>query len=602
MLYNVSNITISIYKTDLTLRPHIPHWFPFALLVAGILATLILSFLVYSIAEIKDQLRFVNSAQKAQDTLDSNLNNYVTILRAGAGLFAASQDVTRDEFQAFANKLELRQHYLGMQGIGFALLVKPEEKEQVINTMQQQLQTNFNFRPDNLRSEYYPIIYLEPQDKRNKAAIGYDMFSDMVRRAAMERARDSGQPAASGKVTLVQEIDQNKQAGFLIYVPVYENNTILTTVDDRRRAIKGFVYSPFRADDLLNGIFNNNSTLEVDLSVYDENQVNDQNLLHKSSTRNSNSIFPFKSSLRIQTNMEIWGRQWTLVSTPNTHFVYSLEYYLIPLTLLGGWSLSFIAFALVRIQIKAREEAEKVADKLRLSQQALRQSEKLKDEFLSIASHELKTPVTSLKAYTQILHKRFLAQGDVETANNLGKMDGQLNKLNGLISDLLDVSKIEAGRLKFNERLLDIDDLVTEITEEMQRTTTKHSIVIEGTTKQSVVGDRERIGQVLINLLSNAIKYSPDSEKIIIKRELVKNNILISVQDFGVGIPKESQSKIFGRFYRVGGPKREIFSGFGLGLYISAEIVKRHGGKIWVESSDGFGSMFCFTLPLKKII
>ncbi len=222
--------------------------------------------------------------------------------------------------------------------------------------------------------------------------------------------------------------------------------------------------------------------------------------------------------------------------------------------------------------------------------------ESQKDDFMGIVSHELKTPVTSIKAFTQVLQNRFAKAGDEKSTMLLGKMDAQINKLTSLIEDLLDVTKIEGGNLQFNEEYFSFDELVSEVVEEIQRTTNKHIIEKVGTTKKTVCGDKDRVGQVIINMLTNAIKYSPHSDKIIVKASVDTGNVTLCVQDFGVGIPKERQQQVFERFYRVSG--NETIPGIGLGLYISAEIIKRQNGKIWVESEQGKGSTFCFSLPV----
>ncbi len=225
--------------------------------------------------------------------------------------------------------------------------------------------------------------------------------------------------------------------------------------------------------------------------------------------------------------------------------------------------------------------------------------ERQKDDFISIASHELKTPVTSLKAYVQVLTRRFQKQGNIETAEQLKKMDLQLTKLTNLIKDLLDVTKIESGRLSMKFEQFDINSLTKETIEEMQRTTDKHRISVEGNARRKVFGDRERIGQVLMNLLSNAIKYSPDAKKIDVSVIQTDEETKVCVRDYGVGIPKELQKHIFERFFRVSGNREDTFPGLGLGLYVSADIIKRHKGKIWVESEKDQGALFCFTIPSK---
>lgn len=225
--------------------------------------------------------------------------------------------------------------------------------------------------------------------------------------------------------------------------------------------------------------------------------------------------------------------------------------------------------------------------------------EKQKDEFIGIASHELKTPVTSIKAYTQVLKRKFEKRGDTNSAYQLAKMDAQINKLADLIGDLLDVTKIQAGKLQFHIEEFDFDELVKEIVEIMQLTAENHDIHLQGSTHKKVYGDKERIGQVITNLISNAIKYSPHNKEIIVKMTGHADKVELCVQDFGVGIEKDKQDKIFERFYRVSGPENMTFPGLGLGLYISSEIIKRLGGKIWVESVLGKGSSFSFMIPIE---
>lgn len=228
--------------------------------------------------------------------------------------------------------------------------------------------------------------------------------------------------------------------------------------------------------------------------------------------------------------------------------------------------------------------------------------EKQKDEFISIASHELKTPVTSIKSYGQVLRLRFEKEGNDKAADMLRKMDAQVDKLTNLIGDLLDVTKIETGRVQYNNKIFSFDELVSELVEELQRTTDRQTLLQEGKVNKKIYADRERIGQVVTNLLSNAIKYSPHTDKIIIHSSYDHGHVKVCVQDFGVGIPEEKLDKVFERFFRISGPGKETFPGLGLGLYISSEIIKRHGGRIWVESIIGKGSTFCFILPVKPMI
>ncbi|HRP57101.1 PAS domain S-box protein [Agriterribacter sp.] len=223
-----------------------------------------------------------------------------------------------------------------------------------------------------------------------------------------------------------------------------------------------------------------------------------------------------------------------------------------------------------------------------------------KDEFMSIVSHELKTPVTSLKAFAQLLEMKFSTAGDESSSAIMRRMDMQITKLNTLISDLLDITRLDEGKLSFKKEIFSFTDLVNETVEELQRISTGHTLVTEIFSNCLLTGDRERTGQVLTNFITNAIKYSPKSNKVIIKVTMHNDSVVCAVKDFGIGIDKSKQSRIFSRFYRVEGEKFDTFPGLGLGLYISAEIIKKQSGKIWFESEPMKGSTFYFSLPVNK--
>lgn len=221
-----------------------------------------------------------------------------------------------------------------------------------------------------------------------------------------------------------------------------------------------------------------------------------------------------------------------------------------------------------------------------------------KDAFIGIASHELKTPITALKAYAEILEKRFEKRGDPKDKYFIANILEQTDRLTSLIDDLLNVSRIDSGKLELHLNQIDLVALIKKVIRDFQYTTKSHGISFEGPDTFSVNADENRIEQVLINLISNAIKYSPDGEKILLSLSTDKTEVVVSVQDFGLGIAKEDQPDLFTRFYRTKEKEESKITGFGLGLYISAQIIKMHRGKMWVESEKGKGSTFYFSLPL----
>ena len=224
--------------------------------------------------------------------------------------------------------------------------------------------------------------------------------------------------------------------------------------------------------------------------------------------------------------------------------------------------------------------------------------EKRKDEFMTIASHELKTPVTSLKIYTQYLQEYFQKCHDPVALELLNKMNQQLGRLTNLIRDLLDVSRLEAGKLQLRTSIFDLTKIVKETIAIVQLTTEKHTIYLTSSRVAMVQADPDRISQVLVNLLTNAVKYSPQSDRIEVSVNADNEQVKVCIRDYGLGIPKSKRKQVFDRFFRLNRPKSETYAGFGLGLYICAQIIDRHEGKIWVQNTVGPGSTFCFSLPI----
>lgn len=223
--------------------------------------------------------------------------------------------------------------------------------------------------------------------------------------------------------------------------------------------------------------------------------------------------------------------------------------------------------------------------------------EQQKDEFLTIASHELKTPVTGIKAYTELLLRLFRQAGQEEPIALMEKLDGQVDRLTGLIKSLLDATRIAEGQLPLHKETIDLNAKITNCVQDLQRLSPQHTLLFIPGEIGPVAVDRERICQVITNLISNAVKYSPGAKDVTIATVAFEDGVKVSVQDKGIGIPAELLDKVFDRFFRIGREQVNTFPGMGLGLYISAGIVHRHGGRIVAESTPGEGSLFYFTLP-----
>lgn len=237
----------------------------------------------------------------------------------------------------------------------------------------------------------------------------------------------------------------------------------------------------------------------------------------------------------------------------------------------------------------------------------LKKLEQRKDDFIKMASHELKTPITSINGYVQLMLNIFneadeqrLRASKQTIKSSLHTISKQVVKLTRLISELLDLSRIESGKLELHKTAFDLGNLVEEIVQDIRQTASKHAIILHNEFEGKVLADKDRIAQVLLNLLTNAIKYSPDSDSIELLVDNNKESATITVKDRGIGIDSRDHMRIFERFYRAEGKSEQTFPGFGIGLFIASEIIQRHNGSISVQSEKGKGSVFTVSIPIKS--
>lgn len=561
------------------------YWPPILFLSLGLLVTAGATFAVAEIGRFRAQTRFSANVTAARVTIQERIHAHISLLYSVAGLFAASDTVGYDEFHRFVQRLELSETYSGTQGVGFSARVRPEERAAFEAQARENL-PDFRIWPEEPREEYHAILYLEPLDARNRAAMGYDMYTEAVRRDAMSRARDTGAAAASGAVTLVQEIDDDeRQAGFLIYVPVYEGGAVPPTVEARRERLLGFAYSPFRAGDLFRDILGKERGLRVAVAIYDGGAAIPEALLHQTIEQPAGYRPAFSTSETII----IAGRPWTIRYSTLPGFDASGEQTLAPLTAAAGLLLSLILFFVALAQARARHEAE--------------QAVRIRDTFLSVASHELKTPLTSLYGNAQLLQRR-MARGTPfgeREQSNVNAIVAQTRRLAKLIDELLDHTRLREGRLEIQRAPLDLAEIVRRVAAELGPTFERHTLSLELPTEPlPILGDPMRVEQILVNLIGNAVKYSPKGGAVEVSAEQAGPWAQVRVRDQGIGIPAAAQPRLFSQFYRAPNAVGKHISGMGIGLYIVKELVERHGGTITFESKEGEGSTFTVRLPLAE--
>ena len=355
---------------------------PFLVLIGSLALTALVTFYGRRVAQTRDEARFHTAIQRTEEAIQKRVKMYVEPLRAASAFFAGNPEVTAGEFRAFFATLSPGERYPGILGIGFSKRFSAAEKESLERQMRREALPDFVVWPAAERAEYHAVLYLEPLDRRNRAAIGFDMFTEPVRRAAMERARNTAEAAASGKVTLQQDIESDAQSGFLIYLPVYRGGKAPANTAERRTNLLGLVFSPWRMGDLLDRIFNEENNPGVDFSVAIGDQSGANETLFQSAL--STGERAKQSRHRLSKSIVVAGQPWMLSFQTNEQFEQISSHSAVPWLCLSGIVISLALFGFTYAQARARSALEKRAEELRRSKALLEESE---GRFRSMADH-----------------------------------------------------------------------------------------------------------------------------------------------------------------------------------------------------------------------
>jgi signal transduction histidine kinase len=567
-------------------------------LIAGLVITTLTVLYIRNNIRRAARQDFEYSCNQIKSRIDTRLAEHAQLLRSGVALFAVNDTVSREEWHRFYMSTRTDIYLPGIQGFGYSKLIPKNKLAEHIRQIRSEGFSNYTVFPEGERDLYSSIIYLEPFTGRNLAAFGYDMFSSAIRRKAMVQAMDSNMAALTGKVTLQQEIDQDIQPGVLMYLPVYKNGMPTDTPEERRAAIKGWVYSPYRMRDLMQGIIGKigfTTKEALDLAIYDDTILSPQTLLYDS--RAIDSIIVRKPNLHLQLPVEFNGKLWTLVFSgrKNEMSVFSEGQLFI---WVAGLVITILLFILSIMQIRSnirRLQIERLNSRL-----AHLNADK--DRFISILSHDLKSPFTSILGFLELLItdiRRFSIEqieSHVKTIN-----DAARNTYN-LLDDLLMWTRANSGKIPFNPAKLNIREIYNNVSETLLPQAEAKNIRIDFITSKAdmqVYADKDMLKGILRNLISNAIKFTPPGGWVKVTASTQNGGSEISVSDNGTGIRPEQQSSLFdiSRILSTTGTAGE--KGSGLGLILCREFVETHKGKIWFTSEPGKGSDFRFTLPGK---
>jgi PAS domain S-box-containing protein len=318
--------------------------------------TLVAWHLSAGFAERRAEERFRFQVEEAQIAIHKRLTDYEQALRGGIALFEASQRVDRAGWHAYVSALQIDKHYPGVQGIGFSKWIPAKDKEAHIRQIRAEGFPDYTLRPPGGRAEYTAIIYLEPFDWRNKRAFGFDMYSEPTRRAAMSRARDTGETAMSGKVTLVQETGKDVQHGFLMYLPLYQKGAPTASVEQRRAALEGFVYSPFRIRDLMQGILGQGLP-EIDFEIFDGPGMSEKTALYASTGTMRVTDQSHRHTFAANKSLEFGGHRWNIYYSTNEAFDAATRSSQPFIVAFGGVVIDLLLFYVIMSLARRRQQA-----------------------------------------------------------------------------------------------------------------------------------------------------------------------------------------------------------------------------------------------------
>ena len=573
-------------------------WLPWAVLLVTALFTVMGTTYVSHVAQEQDRQRFQTAVQDMTAELHQRIDSSITLLRAGRAFFAARETVTRNEFAELVAHLELRARFPGVQGIGFTRRIDAGSVPALEVELRRQGARGFRVWPlDRPADERHVIVLLEPLNERNQAAIGFDAFSDPARRAAMQLAWETGEAVASGRIELLQELDNEDEPGFVVYLPVYRGGRRPATVADRRDALVGFVYCPFRARDLLDSLLHGQTRDTLVLRVYDGPAPDAEHLLFESSAEGRN----VSRALTLTQSLQVAGREWTLFAGARPAFV-GASSRLVPVIFGLGIGIAVLLFLLTRAEAQAGAEAQQIARDLQRSEEELKVASRAKDEFLATLSHELRTPLNAILGWTRMLRLGHLDEERGRTALEVIERNARAQVQ--LIEDLLDVSRIITGKLRLELRTVAVNPVLEEAINTVRPSADAKGVRLVWRTEPDIgliLAAPDRLQQIIWNLLSNAIKFTPSGGSVELRASRGFDTIRLVVRDTGVGIHPAFLPHVFERFRQADSTTTRSHSGVGLGLAIVRHLVELHGGSIAAASDgEGKGSTFTVTFPRLK--
>lgn len=567
--------------------------FPILILLLGLGITFILSYTSYK--DIK-KLKWKETEgiyQEFEQKLQIQLKANTQVLYNSAAFVLSSDTITRDEWQEFQSINKSHTELPGVQAIGYSMVIWPDQLDRFEKKICDEGFPKFKVFPEGRRDYYTAILFIEPFSEINKQVIGFDSFSEPIRHKAMALSRDSDVAVISDKLLLLPVFKSRSYTGTVMFGPVYRKGMPNQSQEERRLAIKGWVFTTFRMDDLIKSFLGDWDVQNVRLKVYDDNSLIPEKIMF-----DSDSVFNIqhKESANSEWNIPVNfnNKTWTLQFTN-----YSRDIFMFPLQVirisLGGLLISLLLFILSINLIAARTKTLRI----QALNEELKKVNVNKNRFISVLAHDLKSPFNSLLGFSELLTEKFNEFEKHEIENYVQLIHSSANVAYNLLEELLLWARVQTDHFPYNPTKINLIEFCKNQIEDHVLIAGKKniSVLINPTSSVFVFADEMMLKVIFRNLMVNAIKYTHEGGIIRITTSTKKKWVTITVRDNGIGMSPEELSKLFdvSHFQSKSGTANE--KGTGLGLLLCKDMVTKHGGKIWAESTLGQGSQFSFTLP-----
>jgi signal transduction histidine kinase len=578
----------------------------YGVLLISILLAGLAWYYVRQTVEAQDRVRFDETIQATQAAVDRRTDAYLDALFGARGVFLASKAVEREEWENYVQGIETKSRLEGLQALGFARHVSPEEREAFVREAREKGMPDMrpDLDPDGERSAYFPLALVAPSDEANLTMINQDAYTERAHKVAMDEARDTGTPQATRMVYVLTGPTANSSAdlalspGFAVYLPVYTEGEPVERVAARRRALEGFVVGYFRRDGLLDDVFGSGFDPAIDFELYDGADVASSSLLYdedgvqRAGEEGYDPLFSEKSRFGVA------GREWSLYFATLPGFKSGAESNLPAFVLASGIGASVLLFGISWMLVRSRILAERASKDLEDANRELEGTNRELEAFSYSVSHDLRAPLRAIDGFSQILQEDYEQVLDEEAMDYLGRVRAASGHMATLIDDLLDLSRV--GRRPLRRERVDLARLATEIVEELKESRPEREVEFVAAENIMAWGDASLLKVALENLLGNAWKFTARERAARIefgvdrKPDPTLPSPVYYVRDNGAGFDQAYADKLFGAFQRLHG--QDEFEGTGIGLATVARIVHRHGGGVWAEGKVGEGATFYFTL------